>query len=46
MEIAESEAELYQRYRKEKDGFKRRRYQFAYELKRGNSTDGAAQCVG
>lgn len=46
IEIAETEAELYERYRKEKDVSKRQRYQFAYELKRGNSIDGAARVCG
>ncbi|WP_169237797.1 hypothetical protein, partial [Candidatus Roseilinea sp. NK_OTU-006] len=46
IEIAESVEQLYALYRQEKDGLKRRRYQFAYELKRGTSTDAAAKACG
>jgi transposase len=46
IQMAASAEELYDLYRKEKDGLKRRRYQFAYELKRGTSIDAAAQQCG
>jgi len=46
IQIAESADDLYELYRKAKDGMKRRRYQFAYELKRGTSTEAAAKVCG